>query len=81
MREVLTYLGWKRVRCLSRYYTQRALYLAGNVLPDLRDQDLRDRGAELEWRRKVAINNRNKRELARREAARLAARRAEWEAA
>ncbi len=80
MREILTYAAWQRARCLARYYARHALYLVGKVLPDPRDQELRDRGWELEWRRRLAINNKNKREQARQEAARLAARRAAWEA-
>jgi hypothetical protein len=43
----------QRLRALVRFYHRYARHLAGIVFPDPRDQELRDRGLELEWRLRV----------------------------
>jgi hypothetical protein len=54
--EVLSYTAWQNLCHLIRYYFAVANYLAGFKPPDPRDQNLKDLGAELEWRVSVIRN-------------------------
>lgn len=59
------YLEIKNRRAFRRWHVRLGLLISANVRqPDPRDQELRDRGACLEWRQRVALNLINKRKRA-----------------
>lgn len=54
----------KRIKALTRFYFRLDLHKRGQRFPDARDDELKDRGAHLEWRQNVARNLLQRRRVA-----------------
>jgi hypothetical protein len=50
----LTPIAVRNVKALAAWLHRKAEYLLGPDRPDPRDQALKDRGADLEWRARIA---------------------------